>query len=118
VRFEFSSGLEQEAFLGEGFDLISDHRRRTGCQHLEEIAIRNGAQPLVPWHVLRGEVAHVDRRSDVSSDLPEQESAHLSRPTTARQVHLTLDRNVSLACGGVYPLVWQEPTEELRDLVE
>ena len=41
VGFEFPPGLQQDAVLGEGVDLIGDDRRLTGFQHLEQVAVRH-----------------------------------------------------------------------------
>jgi hypothetical protein len=118
VGFQFPPGLQQDALLGEGVDLIGDHRRLTGFQHLEQIAIRHQAQPLVPRHIPRGEVAHVHGRVEVASNLPEQQSAHLCGPATARQVEVTLEGDLALARQLPNPLRWQESSEKFGDLVE
>ena len=40
VGLQFPPGLQQDARLGEGVDLIGDDRRLAGCQHLEQITVR------------------------------------------------------------------------------
>ena len=48
--------LEQDPGLGEGVDVVGDHRRRTVVDRIEQVTIRHQAQALVPRCVGRREV--------------------------------------------------------------
>ena len=48
VGLEFAPGFELDAAFGEGVDPVGDHRGVPVADGLEQVAIGNDAQPLIP----------------------------------------------------------------------
>jgi hypothetical protein len=56
VRRELLAGAEPKPGLGEGVDVVGDHRRGAGADGGEEVAVGHHAEALVPRAVVGGEV--------------------------------------------------------------
>ena len=80
----WSPGLQLDAGLGEGRHVVGDHRRPPGVDRLEQVAVRDEAEPLVPRVVARREVGvDVVALGQLPLDALAEQLLHQLGPTAA-----------------------------------
>ena len=115
---QFGAGREPDSVGRERVDRVGDDVGLAAAQRVEQIAVGDDAQTLIPRVVLRVEVLQIGVVTEMLASAGQHQLAHPGGTALGEAEHRALDEDVPSAGKPIVQLVRKHPAHRERDLVD